>query len=47
MTPAEKDQTQQAAQVEDQQPAPAEEEDFLAGAQACDLSGEGTCEACQ
>lgn len=27
--------------------APAEEEDFLAGAKACDLSGDGTCEACQ
>ncbi len=26
--------------------APAED-DFLAGTQACDLSGEGTCEACQ
>ena len=24
-----------------------EEEDFLAGAKACDLSGDGTCEACQ
>lgn len=23
------------------------EEDFLAGAKACDLSGDGTCEACQ
>ena len=23
------------------------EADFLAGAKACDLSGEGTCEACQ
>lgn len=25
----------------------AAKDDFLAGAQACDLSGEGTCEACQ
>lgn len=24
-----------------------EEEDFLAGSKACDLSGDGTCEACQ
>ncbi len=24
-----------------------DEADFLAGTQACDLSGEGTCEACQ
>lgn len=24
-----------------------EEGDFLAGVKACDLSGEGTCEACQ
>lgn len=23
------------------------EEDFLKGVQACDLSGEGTCESCQ
>ena len=28
-------------------PAPADDEDFLAGTQACDLSGEGNCEACQ
>lgn len=24
-----------------------EEDDFLAGSKACDLSGDGTCEACQ
>lgn len=27
--------------------ADADELDFLAGVKACDLSGEGTCEACQ
>ena len=27
--------------------APKEEDDWLAGSKACDLSGEGTCEACQ
>lgn len=48
MKPEEKDQQQPAEQVESKQPAPADEEpDFLAGAKACDLSGEGTCEACQ
>ena len=26
---------------------PEEDDDFLSGVQACDLSGEGTCEACQ
>lgn len=32
--------------AEDWQVAGAED-DFLAGSKACDLSGEGTCEACQ
>jgi hypothetical protein len=30
-----------------EQPAAQDDQDFLSGVKACDLSGEGTCEACQ
>lgn len=34
--------------IEAFRPKPVEvEDDWLAGSKACDLSGEGTCEACQ
>lgn len=37
---------EQPAQAEQAQ-APQDDQDFLSGVKACDLSGEGTCEACQ
>ncbi|CAI3971372.1 hypothetical protein VAC51_00035 [Variovorax phage VAC_51] len=40
---AEDDITEEQMQAQEQP----EEEDFLSGVQACDLSGEGECEACQ
>lgn len=33
--------------VTDKAGNPYDEDDFLAGLPACDLTGEGTCEACQ
>ena len=39
-------QPQEPETVAETHDAPAEP-DFLTGVQACDLSGEGTCEACQ
>lgn len=44
MTPEEKD--QQLPPQTEAQPAPADDNDFPLGT-ACDLSGEGACEACQ
>ncbi|WP_256735053.1 hypothetical protein [Variovorax sp. dw_954] len=33
--------------VKEQPAAQEDDQDFLSGSKACDLSGEGTCEACQ
>ena len=38
---------EQTAQAEQGTQAPQDDQDFLSGVKACDLSGEGTCEACQ
>lgn len=41
-TPLAEDITEEQMQTQEQP-----EDDFLSGVTACDLSGEGTCEACQ